>query len=464
MIFFFKNRFTEWAKMLGDIYSIQMGQQNWIILTGDKVVGDLLQKRGGKYSSRTPSYYFYQILTRNRGFISSPYNERYKMLLPIMLEMLSQRAVKEQSDLIDSQFHILMQNFYRASTNIKDSLYPKYYFQLASLNIITTLCSAKSIKDIEDPFYKEFEISQNDLIDLVKITNNLSDFFPILGWFSNDKIYRRVIETRRMDETFYGKMIEDVKNVSEGKPCFIKNLLHKMDEGILDELDIVHILGALFGAGTDTVSSSLTWITAALANNPEVQYKAHQELDKIIGHSRLPSASDEPNLHYIRAIIKEGQRYCGPIYLGVPHYIEEDDEYNGYHIPANSVVILNQYGIHMDEKRYENPKEFKPERFFGITESSAVLANGNYQNRDHFGFGAGRRLCTGIHLAELELFLGVSRLLWCFKIENASPLSKDGKPMPIDLEKVRFGITVWPEKYHIKFIKRHENVEKVLFG
>ncbi|CAG8501374.1 6619_t:CDS:2, partial [Dentiscutata heterogama] len=142
------------------------------------------------------------------------------------------------------------------------------------------------------------------------------------------------------------------------------------------------------------------------------------------------------------------QRYCGPIYLGIPHYIEEDDEYNGYHIPANSVVVLNQYGIHMDERRYENPKEFKPERFFEIMESSAVLANGNYQNRDHFGFGAGRRLCTAIHMAELELFLGVSRLLWCFKIENASPLGKDGKPTPIDLEKACIGATIWPENQY----------------
>ncbi|CAG8512952.1 22062_t:CDS:2 [Dentiscutata erythropus] len=441
-----------------------MGQQCWIILTGDKVVSDLLQKRGGKYSSRPPNYYFYQILTRSKGFINGPYDERYKKLAPIMLELLGQRAVKKNSDLIDSQFRILMQNLYQASTNIEDSLYPKYYFQLASLNIITILCLAKSLKDIEDPFYKEFEIFTKNYLELIKITNRLSDFFPILRLFSGNKLYRRVFEERRIIESFYEKLIEEVKNDSEEKLCFIRRLLHKVDEEMLDELDIIYLINDIFLAGTDTVSSSLTWITAVLANNPQVQYKAHQELDQVIGHSRLPSASDEPNLPYIRAIIKEGQRYRGPIYLGVPHYIEEDDEYNGYHIPANSVVILNQYGIHKDERRYENPKEFKPERFFDITESSAVLANGNYQNRDHFGFGAGRRLCTAIHMAELELFWGVSRLLWCFKIENASPLGKDGKQIPIDLEKACIGATIWPEKYHIKFIKRHDNVEKVLFG
>ncbi|RIB28593.1 cytochrome P450 [Gigaspora rosea] len=441
-----------------------MGQQCWIILTGDKVIGDLLQKRGGKYSSRPPNYYFYQILTRSKGFINGPYNERYKMLAPIMLELLGQRAVKENSDLIDSQFCILMQNLYRASMSTDCNLYPKYYFQLASLNIITILCLAKSIKDVEDPFYKEFEIFTKSYLELIKITNRLSDFFPILRLFSGNKLYYRVIKERRIIEAFYGRLIEEVKNDSEEKPCFIRRLLHKVDEKILDELDIVYLTNDIFLAGTETVSSSLTWITAALANNPQIQYKAHQELDQIIGHSRLPSASDEPNMPYIRAIIKESQRYCGPIYLGVPHYNEEEDEYNGYHIPANSVIVLNQYGIHMDGRRYENPKEFKPERFFGITESSAVLANGNYQNRDHFGFGAGRRLCTAVHMAELELFLGISRLLWCFKIENASPLGKDGKPTPIDLEKAYVGATVWPEKYQIKFIKRHDNVENVLFG
>ncbi|CAG8826498.1 27824_t:CDS:2, partial [Dentiscutata erythropus] len=75
--------FTEWARSLGDIYSVRMGQQNWIILTSDKVVAELLQKRGGKYSTRLTSYYTFDLLTRGKSYISSPYNERYKILTPI---------------------------------------------------------------------------------------------------------------------------------------------------------------------------------------------------------------------------------------------------------------------------------------------------------------------------------------------------------------------------------------------
>ncbi|CAG8836625.1 33749_t:CDS:2, partial [Gigaspora margarita] len=442
-----------WARSLGDIYSVQMGQQNWIILTSDKVVGELLQKRGAKYSTRVPSHYTFQILARGKGYADSPYNERYRKINPIMHSVLGQRSVKENSDLLDDEFRILMQNLFQASAKTKDGFYPKYFFQLTGLNIITRLCLNKRTDSVDDPFYREFENLMGTHLELAKVTNRLSEFFPILKWFPNNKLHNAMIESSESIEAFLGKLVKEVIDDKEKKPCIIRELLCKKDEGTLDDLDVIYLTNEIFSAGTDTVSASLTWLTAALANNPHVQSKAHQELDRVIGQSRIPEVSDEQNIPYIRAIIKESQRYCGPVYLGLPHAIEEDDDYNGYHIPANSVVVLNQYGIHTDEKRYENPKEFKPERFLGFTESSATLANGNYENRDHFGFGAGRRLCTGIHMA-------FTRLLWCFKIENASPLGEDGKPIPINLDKVRYGITVWPEDYKVRFVKRHDNVEK----
>ncbi|CAG8851853.1 4669_t:CDS:1, partial [Gigaspora margarita] len=45
---------------------------------------------------------------------------------------------------------------------------------------------------------------------------------------------------------------------------------------------------------------------------------------------------------------------------------------------------------------------------------------------------------------------------------NASPLGKDGKPIPINLDKIRNVGIVWPEDYKARFVKRHDNVEKVL--
>ncbi|CAG8622274.1 5336_t:CDS:2, partial [Cetraspora pellucida] len=318
-----------------------MGQQYWIILTSDKVVGELLQKRGGKYSTRITSYYTFDLLSRGKSYVSCPYNERFKMLTPIMHGALGQRTVKENSKLLDDEFRILMQNLCKASINVKDGFYPKYHFQLASLNVITLLCLNKRTESVNDPFYTKFETLIEEHLDTAKLTNRLSEFFPILKFVPKHSLRNKIIESRIKMEAFLGELIKEVEDDEEKKPCIIRTFLNKKDEGILDELDIVFLIDNIFAAGTDTISASLTWIVAVLANNPEVQSKAQQELDRVIGHSRLPEVSDEPNIPYIRAIIKEGQRYCAPIYLGIPHGIEEDDEYNGYHIPANSVVILN---------------------------------------------------------------------------------------------------------------------------
>jgi len=89
----------------------------------------------------------------------------------------------------------------------------------------------------------------------------------------------------------------------------------------------------------------------------------------------------------------------------------------------------------MDEKRSPDPGAFRPERYLSddlTAGDSAALSDPT--KRDHFSFGAGRRICQGMHLAERSLFLGISRLLWCFDIRKAT--GPDGKV--IDIEPHRF--------------------------
>ena len=109
-----------------------------------------------------------------------------------------------------------------------------------------------------------------------------------------------------------------------------------------------------------------------------------------------------------------------------------DDEIDGMRIPKSSAVILNIWAIHNDPTRYENPDEFNPSRFQGQTQLASVYANsGDHAKKDHFGYGAGRRICPGIHLAERALFLATARILWAFKIQPK--LDAGGKPIAVDV-------------------------------
>ena len=76
---------------------------------------------------------------------------------------------------------------------------------------------------------------------------------------------------------------------------------------------------------------------------PEVQRKAQAELDAIVGPHRLPDHSDRPNLPYINALVKEAVRWIPALPFSLPHMNTEDMEYNGYFIPAGSILLPNTW-------------------------------------------------------------------------------------------------------------------------
>lgn len=79
--------------------------------------------------------------------------------------------------------------------------------------------------------------------------------------------------------------------------------------------------------------------------------------------------------------------------------------------------MLNTWGLHHDEKKFPNHDTFDPDHFIGQTELAPTLfAGADPEARDHYGYGSGRRICPGIHLAERNLFLGIAKLLWAFEI------------------------------------------------
>ena len=74
---------------------------------------------------------------------------------------------------------------------------------------------------------------------------------------------------------------------------------------------------------------------------PEVQLKAQEEIDRIVGTKRLPNFEDRANLPYVDAIVKEVLRWHPVAPIGVPHMTTEDDIFNGYLIPKGALILAN---------------------------------------------------------------------------------------------------------------------------
>ncbi|KAI9282561.1 hypothetical protein BY458DRAFT_568576 [Sporodiniella umbellata] len=62
-------------------------------------------------------------------------------------------------------------------------------------------------------------------------------------------------------------------------------------------------------------------------------------------------------------------------------------------------------GMQNSQKVFGDPEVFRPERFLSKTKTMTALANNKVSERDQFIFGWGRRMCPGIYLSELQLFM-----------------------------------------------------------
>ena len=78
-----------------------------------------------------------------------------------------------------------------------------------------------------------------------------------------------------------------------------------------------------------------------MAQHPQIQKKAQEELDSLIGSDRMPAITDRGKLPYIEAIIKEVMRWKVALPFAIPRRVDRDDVYKGYRIPAGSIVIPN---------------------------------------------------------------------------------------------------------------------------
>lgn len=174
----------------------------------------------------------------------------------------------------------------------------------------------------------------------------------------------------------------------------------------------VYLFADMIQGGTDTTYVTSSIIIAAVARHPEAVKRAQEELDAVCGSDplnlRLPEFSDRPNLPYILAMIKEAIRWRPLLQIGLPHMLTKDDEYKGYRFPAGTLFTWNAWAISFDEKEYEDPNVYKPERFL---KEEADIDN---VLKGHYSFGPGRRVCAGYNVADTNLWILVARMLYCF--------------------------------------------------
>ncbi|XP_068627977.1 cytochrome P450 6B7-like [Battus philenor] len=172
-----------------------------------------------------------------------------------------------------------------------------------------------------------------------------------------------------------------------------------------------------FAAGFETSAGTISWTLHQLAHHPHVQSKVHDEIDKTLKKHNGLNYDAVNELLYLEMTIKEAIRTFSPGgYLS--RECMKKNSIPGTDVTIDPGVIINipVQALHLDPKYYDNPTEFRPERFLPEEEKKR-------HKYVYLPFGEGPRKCIGSRLGLIQSMSGLVAILQNFTVVPA-PNSK----------------------------------------
>lgn len=314
------------------------------------------------------------------------------------------------------------------STRLLDDLirapqdYQKWFARYSS-SVIFRLGFGKTMQD-EDVLRRIMDVNHS-LERVASPGSYLVDTFPSLMHLP-DALAPFKRELKQLHEAELGlfrELLDDVKKQMDqnvAPHCWERTFIEQQESYDLTTDQGAYVIGTLFEAGSGTTTAALQSFVLAMVHHPEWMSKIQQEVDEVVGTSRLPEFEDMPSLPTVRAVIKETMRWRPVTAGGLPHQLVKDDVYNGFFLPAGTNIHPNQWAIHREPSLYPDPEVFNPDRWLDPsfpTFKEPLTVHPNIQNYSCFGFG--RRICPGQNIAERSLNILVARIAWACDISKA---------------------------------------------
>ncbi|KAK2033146.1 flavonoid 3-hydroxylase [Colletotrichum zoysiae] len=404
-----------WVKhkeMYGPISSINVLGDTIIILNEAQVAFDLLEKKSLTFSGRH-RLWFLRVVGWGNATGSLQYDETLRIHRKHFARMIGTQATASQFDelqeaevahfllhmlddpenleahIIKEVGSVILQIVYGYSTENfkKDPL----------LSLITRVMERFALSAVPGAY----------LVNNIPMLRYVPSWFPGAGWKKEAKLFSKDLK-ESIDKPY--SFVEHQMAQGNNNKSFLSQLIDP-DKQTPEDKDINKWVSAsMFQGGSDTTVASLSAFFMAMTLYPDVQKKAQEEIDRVVGSERLPTPDDRDRLPYVGAIVTEIIRWwpVGP--MGLPHKNMEETTYRGYRIPKSSILMANIWAFTHDPTVYKNPMEFWPERF--------LEGQGREPEFDprKLSFGFGRRICPGKVLAENTLFLSISQSLAVFQV------------------------------------------------
>ena len=242
------------------------------------------------------------------------------------------------------------------------------------------------------------------------------------AWLPTDSNRKQREMTAYMNNTIM-RFIDERRSSGDDKGDLLSMLLLAVDEtdgGQMTNGQAKDEAMTLFIAGHETTSNALSWIFYLLSQNPDIEAKLHEELDRVLaGHA--PTAADLKQLPYTEMVIKESMRIYPPAWL-LTRQAQEDIQIGGYDIPKGTLIMMSPYVMHRDERYFAEPDRFLPDRWANNFEKSIP-------RYAYFPFGGGPRVCIGQGFAMMEAQLVLATIAQRYHLALAPDQKVEMQPL-----------------------------------
>ncbi|XP_053328566.1 cytochrome P450 2C15-like [Spea bombifrons] len=444
-----KKIFTSLVKLgekYGPVYTIYMGMERVVVLYGYEAVKEALIDRGEEFSGRGHMPLLDKLSDNGHGVVGSN-GERWKQLRRFSLMTLrnfgmGKRSIEER---IQEEASFLIEELRRTNGQ---PLNPTYYFSRAVSNVICSVVFGNRFEYEDKNFLRLLGFFNEIFRGLSSVWGQMYNVYPkVFGKLPGP--HNKLFDAIKGIKEFVSERVKmhqetlDLNSPRDFIDCFLIRM--EQEKNIPDtEFHMDGILNTtfdMFGAGTETMSTTLRYCLMILLKHPDVEERLHQEIDRVIGRNRAPCIEDRSRMPYTDAVVHEVQRFIDLIPLGLPHKVTQDVEFRGYFIPKGTTIYPLLSSVLRDPKQFKNPNDFNPGHFLDN--------EGKFSKKDGFmPFSSGKRICAGEGLARMELFLFLTTILQNFTLKSAA----DREELDLTPEISGFGNV--PRAYQLSFIPR----------
>ncbi|RFU75124.1 hypothetical protein TARUN_7126 [Trichoderma arundinaceum] len=441
----------------GPISSVTLQGKAMVIIHDKDVAAELLDKTSLKISSR-PQFHFANMCGYDNMMTLMDYTDLFRRHRKFIHQQLGTKALVSRfnnvQDLESKRYLMrvmknpgnLFQHIRTEAGAIILKIIYDYTIEPSGFDPLVRL-----IEDVMTNF-SHVMIPFTWMVDIFPALKYLPDWFPGTGFKKTAREWKAITEASAYIPYDFVK-----KQMNKGtyQPSYVSELVEAYGTGNAMEIDdeskevIAWTAEMIFAGASDTTVSTLMAFVMAMILYPNVQQRAQEEIDRVVGPDRLPGFEDRINLPYVNALIKEMLRWYPIVPVTTAHKSDSEVFLRGYRIPKGSYALVNVWWLTHDPKTYPDPMVLDPDRFLEPRNEP-----------DPAGiFGYGRRACPGRLFAQENLFITISRTLAAFKISNAV----DGSGKPIDVH-VRHtpGLIDHPEEFPYSIVPRNEKYAEMI--